>query len=288
MDADFPAAQSMDSCWFGVDRDGRVGFFDTGEAGAQPTRGLVAQGAVWARRRLGQVLPAGESVVDLRGRRLPYLKGGGMVHLFGGGDFPTLMFLDSLDPVRDALADGRAVEVPARDGAAVLWHTLSDIEYNRLHRGRPAVCRGCFWRFEALDEPAEEGEEPRVNLARRGVYVFKALGGNATANPYGVQEIPLQPVHVDQLPPDIRARVKEVTFAAVSFADTPVFQPAEHVPCTGYEGTYTDLSGRIHPLPDAGAMTEYERLVRLDEEYERLVRLDEMMGPEGENEDPPF
>src|SRR5215510_5737873 len=34
--ADFPAAHSMDSTWFAVDRDGHVGFFQTGEDGLLP------------------------------------------------------------------------------------------------------------------------------------------------------------------------------------------------------------------------------------------------------------
>jgi hypothetical protein len=34
---DYPAAHSMDSCWFAVDESGEVAFFDTGEGGALPT-----------------------------------------------------------------------------------------------------------------------------------------------------------------------------------------------------------------------------------------------------------
>lgn len=263
---DYPAAHSMDSCWFGVDRDGRVGFFETGEAGALPAHGLRADAAERARVRIGQLVPAGESVVELRGRLLPYLKGGGMRHLFGGGDFPTLMFLDSLDPVRDALANGVAVPVRSRDGLAVMWHGLSEAEYERLHRDDPELCKGCFWRFEVLEEPLVEGGEPRTNPARHGVYLFRALGGNATANPYGLHEAPAHPVHVDQLPPDLRDRMKGARFPALSFAETPVFQPADHIPCIAYEGTYVDMGGRPHPLPTPHqnvAMDEYLR--RLDE-----------------------
>ncbi|MCI0459671.1 MAG: hypothetical protein L0Z62_22195 [Gemmataceae bacterium] len=40
MGSDFPAAHSMDSCWFAVDRDGHVGFFDTGENGILPEQSL--------------------------------------------------------------------------------------------------------------------------------------------------------------------------------------------------------------------------------------------------------
>jgi hypothetical protein len=36
MDADFPAAHSMDSHWFAVDRDGNVAYFVSGEEGAVP------------------------------------------------------------------------------------------------------------------------------------------------------------------------------------------------------------------------------------------------------------
>src|SRR5215213_6083823 len=109
MSADFPAAHSMDSCWFAVDKDGRVGFFQTGEAGAQPTRGLFSRPAELARRRIAGEVPAGDYEVDLRGRLLPDVqdKHGWLRHA-GGAEFPVLMFLDSLDPVRDALASGLA------------------------------------------------------------------------------------------------------------------------------------------------------------------------------------
>ncbi|MBO0698386.1 MAG: hypothetical protein J2P46_08335, partial [Zavarzinella sp.] len=178
MDPDFPAAHSMDSCWFAVDKDGRVGFFKTGEAGAQPTRGLFSRPAELARDRIARAVPPGDFLVDLRGHLLPFLKGGGMWHPFAGPDFPVVMFLDSLDPVRDALGDGRATEVKARENFAVLWHLLSDAEHRRLHaRGKP-LCRGCFWAFDLMERDDPDAE-PLVNLARHGVYVYAALGGNA-------------------------------------------------------------------------------------------------------------
>src|SRR5215468_7860598 len=33
---DFPAAHSMDTTWFAVDRDGHIGVFESGEPGAVP------------------------------------------------------------------------------------------------------------------------------------------------------------------------------------------------------------------------------------------------------------
>lgn len=41
---DFPAAHSMDSAWFAVDADGKVGRFDTGEDGAVPNAAAGAGG----------------------------------------------------------------------------------------------------------------------------------------------------------------------------------------------------------------------------------------------------
>ncbi len=246
METDFPAAHSMESCWFGVDKDGRVGFFDTGEAGAQPSAGLVGRAAELAAPRLARALPTCDTLVDLRGRLLPYRKGGGLKHTLFGMPVPTVMFLDSLDPVRDDLAAGRATEVKAKDGYAVLWAGLDDRTYNRFHKGKPELCRGCYVRFNLMHG---DPDDPRPNLARYGVYTFGPLGTNATAYPYGLTEAPVVPVHVDQLPPDLRAKVREVTFDQVSFAETPVFQPAEHVPCVSYDGAYEDMTGKSHSLP---------------------------------------
>jgi hypothetical protein len=40
MEADYPAAHSMDTTWFAVDKDGNVGMFRSGENGAVPERVL--------------------------------------------------------------------------------------------------------------------------------------------------------------------------------------------------------------------------------------------------------
>src|SRR5690242_3867236 len=45
MDVDFPAAHSMDTAWYAVDRDGHVGFFDTGEEGHLPRGALTVDDA---------------------------------------------------------------------------------------------------------------------------------------------------------------------------------------------------------------------------------------------------
>lgn len=47
-EVDFPAAHSMDSEWFAVDKDGNIALFETGEAGIIPNHAIGAdQGAVF-------------------------------------------------------------------------------------------------------------------------------------------------------------------------------------------------------------------------------------------------
>src|SRR5947209_16298751 len=102
MDADFPAAHSMDTSFFAVDKDGHVAHFSTGEAGAAPMEaGLEDPDA--ALREIARLVPAGEVVYDLEGRLLPGPLNGGRgnhaLHMAGHGSL--LMFLDTLDPVAD-------------------------------------------------------------------------------------------------------------------------------------------------------------------------------------------
>ncbi len=220
METDFPAAHSTDSCWFAIDKDGRVGFFQTGEAGAYPRLCLFGEAAQEVETRLVEVIPAGESQVDRRGRLLPAMEGGGMWHVFGSSEWPVIMFLDSLEPVREALSTGRATEFKAREGFAILWRDMTQAEYDRFHLPRHGICRGCNWRFE-----------DRENLAEHGVYSFSTLGGNVTAFRYGLQELPTNPIHVDQLPPEIRGRVSD-------------------------NGTYSDMEGVLRSVADRREVPE--------------------------------
>ena len=71
MEPDFPAAHSMDSCWFAVDRDGFVAYFSTGEAGAMPETGYQGEEASGLEDILIRDLPVGDVLHDPNGHRLP-------------------------------------------------------------------------------------------------------------------------------------------------------------------------------------------------------------------------
>jgi hypothetical protein len=148
MDTDFPAAHSMDTEWFAVDRDGRVAAFWTGLEGPLPT-------------------DSGEEDLDWRN--------------FSHGMFYYQHDKDEEDPFIEA--------------------------YSREHR-------------------------------------------------------PRDPLHIDQLPPELRTVCKQVCFDSVCFAEMEYLQPAEFMPCETASGVgyYSSDGTVIRPVP--GREEEYRDFYR--------------------------
>lgn len=260
MQPDYPAAHSMDTCFFAVDRDGHVAIFDTGEAGAVPAAALSGEQADDVRRQLGTLAHIGV-IHDRQGRETPNRPSEYNEHRGSFGlPYPTLMFLDSLDAVQEEIAAGRAVEVHANEGVAVLFQELSEEIAKRLHDS--GVCRGCSWYFHG-----QEYEEHRPDLTARGLFSYTHLTENWISGPYGRVRRPAEPIHIDQLPPRLREAIKAMRFESFCFADTPHIQPAEHAECISWEPAYMDVTGKhIRPFP--GREDEYA------EQYEELADID--------------
>src|SRR5947208_3539930 len=72
MDEDFPAAHSMNTQWFAVDADGRVGVFLTGNCGAVPLLSCAEKEAASALDRIEATFPPGEVIHELIGRLAPH------------------------------------------------------------------------------------------------------------------------------------------------------------------------------------------------------------------------
>ena len=111
MDDDFPAAHSMDSCFFAIDRDGHVAVFATLEAGALPEDALAGDPHQVCQQFIG--LPVcTDALHDPRGHLFPtddaprHLE-----HFRGRYQSDVLMFLRSVDPVRGEISVARAIEV---------------------------------------------------------------------------------------------------------------------------------------------------------------------------------
>src|SRR5262245_65976604 len=116
MDADFPAAHSMDTNWFAVDADGHVAHFYSGQSGAVPV--AASQDPQWeVQRRLPEALPYVEPVYDLGGQ-FSALAGERQEHFFAdrGSQHGALLFLKSSDPIEQELRTGAARLAAASEG----------------------------------------------------------------------------------------------------------------------------------------------------------------------------
>ncbi len=167
MGEDFPAAHSMDTEWFAVDRDGQVALFFTGENGS---------------------LPRGAEAADL-GQTLRAL----------GGSAETIEALD---------------------------YTFEDavLEFDRL-----------------------------------GIYVYEDAS-DWFSGPYRRTHRPAKPLHVDQLPPELRRQAKAVRLDALRFEEKDRLQPCDYVLSTAYGVAYLAEDGKtVRPVP--GHEREYRRVV---------------------------
>jgi hypothetical protein len=222
---DFPAAHSMDTTWFAVDRDGRVAAFDSGEAGAVPVDAYLGEdwGEVADPLTAG---PATEVVYDLEaGAHATY--GSMLVMALAPGAAPELAALapfavhaevgTSLGPGVQLVAEG----VRHEELTAVLarWHEA----------GR---CLGCTTNYFDDEYPS---------FGHRGVYLYDHDTENWIAGPYRRREVPVAPLAADQLAPALRRKM--VPFAG-SFAETRSLQPVEVWPSEAWGASYLASDGK--------------------------------------------
>jgi hypothetical protein len=237
----------MDTEWFAVDRDGHVAFFDSGEAGAVPADACYEE-RTGMLRQLEAIVPRTEPVYELRGRsglreevvhrmRLPDDE---TVQAFGANPRPTLMFVTSLEAVREEIDKGLAVPVLARDAAAVFFPSLPVTTNRKLHES--GACLGCFWNNPTLYHDLPE---------RLGLYHYKHPNDLYIPEPYGRHGSPRRPLHVVQLPTALLEILLRVRFDGIRFEETGRVQPIEHARCRcWYAGGYVGVDGQsIRPIP---------------------------------------
>lgn len=249
-EADFPAAHSMDSAWFAVDRDGHVAYFSTGEAGAMPGVGVNGDSAYGLLDRLADAaLPAGEVIYDPRGHEMPGGKPAGLSGLpLTAQEYPALVFVSSLAPVQSDIEAGRATAVRATEGYAVVLSRVTAEQARRLQDS--GVVRSWTFHFPRAGD--------RADPSTMGLFEYGHLCENWISGPYGRERIPARPLHVDQLPPALRQSLKEATLSDVSFAETVHIQPAEHWACESWEPAWLGLDGKARPFP--GREGDFEEL----------------------------
>jgi hypothetical protein len=164
--------------------------------------------------------------------------------------YPVILFLKSLDLVAEEIAAGRARQLRSTSDFAVQFRQLPAELAQRLHEDD--VCLGCYFHFDAFEsallgtEPADE-ERP-IEPESLGFFQYAHTCENWISGPYGRIGVPANPVHIDQLPPDVRNAFKAVRFD-VNFAQTPYIQPVADHECASWEAQWLDLAGTEHPMP---------------------------------------
>jgi hypothetical protein len=244
MSEDFPAAHSMDSVWFAVDQDGRVAIFSTGEAGAMPEDAAgEEEGNHDLYQALAKLPKKSQEIVEPyrhqgRGEAVGHASTQLVTAENAWGQY--IFLLDSPDPLKAEIDDGKGQLMRADKGCAVFFSQVTYELVKRLHDEK--LCRGCFFHFRS-EEGQKEGSMPE-----RGLYSYGHTCENWISGPYGREASPSEPITVFELPKVVRERIVKLP---VKFADTPYLQPAEHVECFSWEVAWLELDGKhVHAFPE--------------------------------------
>jgi hypothetical protein len=250
---DYPAAHSMDTDWFAVDAEGGVGFFSSGEPGPVPVSvevqgdgdGLLRQ--IFLTRPDLLLVNTGDGDGDGDGAAdaaRHFLDDEVAAEVNWGQVGMLVRSADALRGVSakfewgNPLVTNAGTYVPVCFNLEDNWEGAVDRKtFAELHRA--GVCHGCINLFYG------GGRTDRI-----GVYYYDA-GDNYQNGPYARGPVPLRPLRLIDLPPDLRAKLGHVRFDRVRFDQTAHLQPLEHMQCQTWGGdTYlaSDLKTE-RPVP---------------------------------------
>ena len=241
---DFPAAHSMDTAWFAVDRDGHVAFFDTGLAGAVPAGASLDDDEKILLETLRDAVPSTEPIFDLDAFR--FVQGARDQHAF---PYMTeiVLFLESKDPIEATVddLDARIVDATIEGGTnaiALRFEGMSD-EARAIVQGlhETGACLGCYsFETPVLDDDADD-VIPGVEVAEHGIYHYLHTREEALAEAYSPFVKPSRPLYITDLPAEVAK--KAIVFEG-RFAETPRLQPAELWTCYGWNAGWLALDGK--------------------------------------------
>jgi hypothetical protein len=131
-------------------------------------------------------------------------------------DYPAAHSMDTTWYAVDA--DGHVgVFDTAENGHAPIW-AEGDFSLNRL-----------YWERHADADPYGYSPDEEV-AADLGFFLYEHGDGYDPIDVFERRVAPARPVHVEELPPQVRAACKK-TRLAVAFAAAERVQPLEHLPC---------------------------------------------------------
>jgi hypothetical protein len=250
----------MDTAWFAVDRDGHVAVFESGEAGAVPTVAHLGEDYWDMLDALRQHLRRSTAVHDFEGWK-DTAPSAHVAPRDGFDTYDALMFLRSLDEVRDLIERIEAREVPATTGVGLLVSNVDRTTFMAFHeRG---VCLGCFSHFE---------HEENWSVAEVGVFEYDHATDNWISGPYALLRRPEKPVTVGEIPRSIAE--KAIRFDG-RFVDTPRLQPVEFWRCQSWQTSWLGSDMKtVRPFPGKEEEHAKEREETGKNESSRLIFVD--------------
>jgi len=230
--ADYPAAHSMDTDWFAVDAYGRVGIFDSGEAGAMPSQYKFGQTGAFE---------FVEAVLKQRGTS------------------PNPCVQAWMEKTSPILLRGEPItwkDAPSHPNRAVVRSNASFSHWGsiKLAEGYFTTLRRCP--KSHLRERFEKGEVTHVwfdfdlpTLLGFFMFIHGDSWENWISGPYEGLARPTLPLLVNQLPPEMRLHAP-VEFAANDFMTDDSIQPIDTLPCASHQREYVATDKKtIRPIP---------------------------------------
>jgi hypothetical protein len=110
-----------------------------------------------------------------------------------------------------------------------------------------------LWRFQHPEEGEDAYHDTGELVSHFGVFYFTYGDDFDPIGPYNRAVVPDKPLHVDQLPPQLRKRCKQIRFESLAFYRAEYVQPLEFFPCVfWYSDRVAYLCGdgkTVRPIP---------------------------------------
>jgi hypothetical protein len=109
--------------------------------------------------------------------------------------------------------------------------------------------------------------DPEKLPDENGMFIYETgPWDECLADRYHRTKEPANPLHVDQLPPDVRSAIKGVCFQTLDFGKTEVFQPIEVTRCGTWDPAYLSGDGKtVRPVPGReGEYAQHAQMLRRD------------------------
>jgi hypothetical protein len=253
---DWPAAHSMDTTWWGLDRQGRLARFDTGEAGAVPADAQGDAGQIDLIRDLGELFPfscddlfpaadgrllrqplpwedeQSDGPVDVDPSREPYLPS-------------FLLWLvdeDALAQVVASTSDSEIVRLKA-PGKVVIW-----LSPEGEGEGEPQalLTQVLAWKDQGLLQRGWLYEFGSVEIERLGlIHYHLRTFDNWICGPYTRGPMPASALRLQDLPRKVQEGLGVCELPLADFERDVLLQPYEHGEAASWDDQWVSTTGEV-------------------------------------------